>query len=74
MEPTLGQIKEYIRVHNIKLPQMETEISENSDVQLYGNNENAEEYFQYYLDHSVEIHDWLNNTEKEEQNKIGMKK
>ena len=66
MEPTLGQIKEYIRVHNINLKDDKI-LKNDDDIQLYGDSEDAELYFQYYLEHSVEIHKWLNNEEKESE-------
>lgn len=69
MEPTLGQIKEYIRVHNINLKDDKI-LKNDDDIQLYGDNEDAELYFQYYLEHSVEIHKWLDNEEKESEMSI----
>lgn len=69
MEPTLGQIKEYIRVHNINLKDDQI-LKNDDDIQLYGDSEDAELYFQYYLEHSVEIHKWLNNEEKESEMSI----
>lgn len=67
MEPTLGQIKEYIREHGIDL-QIPTEKSPtmSGNVQLFGDI-SAETYFQYYLEHSVEIHEWLNKEEQEKE-------
>lgn len=68
MEPTLGQIKEYIRKQGIEL-HIPTEKSPTAsgNVQLYGDIA-AETYFQYYLEHSVEIHEWLTKGEKEKEN------
>lgn len=62
MEPTLGQIKEYLVAHNVSLE--ESLLETNDNFQLYGENSEAEKYFQYYLEHSVEIHEWLNKPEE----------
>lgn len=57
MEPTLGDIKFYCESNNVKvdIPQKE----DNSSGIAFKNPE-MEAYFQYYIEHSVEIADWFN--------------
>ena len=54
MEATLGEIKEYCEVHNIKIKVSE----ENNEIDLYGNS-TTEAYFNYYIEHRNEINKWL---------------
>ncbi len=66
MEPTLAQIKEYIMEKGINV--FADTISENrSEFQLFGDNQ-TEVYYQYYLEHSVEICEWLNGATKQTDN------
>ena len=59
MEPTLSQIKEYIREKDIDVFQvLNIDTSKDSGNFLFGDNQ-SEVYFQYYLEHSVEIGEWL---------------
>lgn len=57
MEPTLSQIKEYLRENDIDIFEANIKSEENEISILFENNN--EEYFQYYMNHSVEITDWL---------------
>ncbi|MGN1371263.1 MAG: hypothetical protein ACI4XM_03200 [Candidatus Coprovivens sp.] len=61
MEPTISQIKEYIREKNIDIFKVLNIDSNNTnDNFLFGGNQ-SEVYYQYYLEHSVEIGNWLSN-------------
>lgn len=70
MEPTLAQIKEYLMEKGISLSSPLPEAQ--SNIQFFGDTTN-EIYFKYYLEHSVEIHEWLNkdyNIKDNEENFI----
>ena len=62
MEPSLGEIKEYLREKGIELApnpkrfQLGDETLEDSP---------AEKYFSYYVEHSVEIEEWRRGRQKE---------
>lgn len=71
MEPTLAQIKEYIMEKGIDVF-ADTNIEDNNGFQLYGDNQ-LEVYYQYYLEHSVEIGEWLNNSLKEADNALSFR-
>lgn len=58
MEPTLSQIKEYLRENHIDIIKADINSEEDNKISILFDNNN-EEYFQYYLNHSVEITDWL---------------
>lgn len=59
MEPTISQIKEYLREKNIDVFQvLNIDITEESDNFLFGT-DHSEVYYQYYLEHSIEIGEWL---------------
>lgn len=58
MEPTLAQIKEYLLENKIDISNnISPKIQET--INLFGNND-LDVYYQYYLDHSAEIVQWLN--------------
>ncbi len=70
MEPTISQIKEYVREKNIDIfMELGVDSSRSSDNFLYGDNQ-IEVYYQYYLEHSVEIVEWLNKDHNMEERKI----
>ena len=53
MEPTISQIKEYVREKNIDIfRELGVDSSLSGDNSLYGDNQ-IEVYYQYYLEHSV---------------------
>lgn len=59
MEPTISQIKEYLREKNINIFQvLNIDITKDSNKFLFGTNY-SEVYYQYYLEHSIEIGEWL---------------
>ncbi len=59
MEPTISQIKEYLREKNIDIFQvLNIDITKDSNNFIFGSNHN-EVYYQYYLEHSLEIGEWL---------------
>ncbi len=63
MEPTLSQIKEYLREKSINVFEVQgREEESDNELSLFGNGE-AEIYFQYYLEHCNEIAEWLTQTE-----------
>lgn len=58
MEPTLAQIKEYLLENKIDISNnISPKIQET--INLFGNND-LDVYYQYYLDHSAEIVQWIN--------------
>ena len=60
MEPTLAQIKEYVREKNIDVFRvLNIERNPNTTSLTFGNNL-AKVYFAYYLEHSIEISEWMN--------------
>lgn len=62
MEPTLAQIKEYVREKGIDVFKvLSLESNSNSRSLAFGDNQ-IEAYFQYYLEHSAEIVNWMNKT------------
>ena len=62
MEPTLAQIKEYVREKGIDVFKvLNLESNSNSRSLAFGDNQ-IEAYFQYYLEHSAEIVNWMNKT------------
>ena len=63
MEPTLAQIKEYVREQGIDVfSVLNMKESPNATSLAFGSHQ-TEIYFQYYLEHSTEIVDWLNKTQ-----------
>lgn len=61
MDITLNQIKEYCEENNIKLDipsSEEDQLPVTMQIQPYGDPE-AETYFNYYIENSVEIDKWL---------------
>lgn len=59
MEPTLSQIKEYVREKDIDVFKISDFDSTDEETNfLYGDSK-SNVYFQYYLEHSVEIAEWL---------------
>ena len=71
MEPTLAQIKEYLIEKGIDVF-ADNSSENNSAFQLFGENK-MEVYYQYYLDHSVEIGEWLNDSLKETDNVLSFR-
>jgi hypothetical protein len=70
MEPTISQIKEYVREKNIDIfRELGVDSGLSGDNSLYGDNQ-IEVYYQYYLEHSVEIVEWLNNNHDMEERKM----
>mgnify|MGYP003410693640 FL=1 len=70
MEPTVSQIKEYVREKNIDVFQvLNIDTSKDSGNFLFGDNQN-EVYYQYYLEHSIEIGEWLSNNILSEERRI----
>ena len=60
MEPTLAQIKEYVREKGIDVfGVLNREMNPNATSLAFGDNQ-TEAYFEYYLEHSTEIVDWMN--------------
>lgn len=59
MEPNLAQIKEYLMEKGIDIFNNISRENDNS-FNLFGDNQ-IEAYYQYYLEHSTEICEWLNN-------------
>lgn len=57
MEPTLGDIKLYCESNNIKID-IPPKNNNSQEFSLLKNPE-AEAYFQYYIEHSVEISNWF---------------
>ena len=67
MEPTLAQIKEYVREKNIDIyGALNIECDPDATSLAFGDNE-TEAYFQYYLEHSAEIVDWMNKDQIKDQ-------
>ncbi len=60
MEPTLDQIKEYVLSNGISLE----EKSNNEKLLDVFEKTNNLKYYEYYLNHSNEINDWLLNTDE----------
>lgn len=59
MEPTLAQIKEYVREKNIDVfGVLNIERTQNTTSLAFGDNQ-TEAYFAYYLEHSTEIVEWM---------------
>lgn len=59
MEPTLAQIKEYVREKNIDVfGVLNIERTPNTTSLAFGDNQ-TEAYFAYYLEHSTEIVEWM---------------
>jgi hypothetical protein len=59
MEPTLAQIKEYVREKNIDVfGVLNIERTQNTTSLAFGDNQ-TEVYFAYYLEHSTEIVEWM---------------
>lgn len=70
MEPTISQIKEYIREKDIDVFQvLNIDTNKDSGNFLFGDNQNSI-YYQYYLEHSVEIGEWLTNALVNEERRI----
>ena len=67
MEPTLAQIKEYVREKNIDIyAALKIEAKPDATSLAFGSNE-TEAYYQYYLEHSTEIVDWINRNQTKDQ-------
>ena len=62
MEPTLAQIKEYVREKGIDVFKVLSLESNSSSRSLAFGDNQIEAYFQYYLEHSAEIVNWMNKT------------
>ena len=62
MEPTLAQIKEYVREKGIDVFKVLSIESNSSSRSLAFGDNQIEAYFQYYLEHSAEIVNWMNKT------------
>ncbi len=60
MEPTLAQIKEYVREKGIDVFKVLSLESNSSSRSLAFGDNQIEAYFQYYLEHSAEIVNWMN--------------
>ena len=59
MEPTLAQIKEYVREKDIDVfGVLNIEKNPNTNSLAFGDNQ-TEAYFAYYLEHSPEIVEWM---------------
>lgn len=70
MEPTISQIKEYLREKNIDVFKvLDIDTTKDSGNFLFGDNQ-TEAYYQYYLEHSVEIGEWLSNDFVNEERSI----
>ena len=67
MEPTLAQIKEYVREKGIDVfGVLNIDTNSNTNSLAFGDNQ-TEAYFQYYLEHSIEIVDWMNKDQINEE-------
>lgn len=67
MEPTLAQIKEYVREKGIDVfGVLNIERNSTTPSLAFGDNQ-TEAYFQYYLEHSTEIVDWMNKDQITEE-------
>lgn len=67
MEPTLAQIKEYIREKGIDVfGVLNLERNSNTTSLAFGDNQ-TEAYFKYYLEHSTEIVEWMNQDQIKEE-------
>ena len=67
MEPTLAQIKEYVREKGIDVfGVLNIERNSTTPSLVFGDNQ-TEAYFQYYLEHSTEIVDWMNKDQITEE-------
>ena len=62
MEPTLAQKKEYVREKGIDIFKVLSLESDSNTTSLAFGDNKTEAYFQYYLEHSAEIVDWMNKT------------
>ena len=60
MEPTLSQIKEYVREKGIDIFGTLKENDNPNTTSIAFGDYQTEAYFQYYLEHSPEIVDWMN--------------
>ena len=67
MEPTLAQIKEYVREKGIDVfGVLNIERNSTTPSLVFGDNQ-TEAYFQYYLEHSTEIVEWMNQDQNIEE-------
>ncbi len=67
MEPTLAQIKEYVREKEIDVfGALNIECNSSTPSLAFGDNQ-TEVYFKYYLEHSSEIVDWMNTNQITEE-------
>ena len=67
MEPTLAQIKEYVREKDIDVfGVLNIERNPNTTSLAFGDNQ-TEAYFAYYLEHSTEIVEWMNKDQITEE-------
>lgn len=67
MEPTLAQIKEYVREKGIDVFKVLCLDSNHNTTSLAFGDNQTEAYFQYYLEHSAEIVDWMNKTPRTDE-------
>lgn len=67
MEPTLAQIKEYVREKGIDVFKVLCLNSNQDTTSLAFGDNHTEAYFQYYLEHSAEIVDWMNKSPETEK-------
>lgn len=73
MEPTLAQIKEYVREKEIDVfgvLNIDNNLSTSS--LAFGDNQ-TEAYFKYYLEHSTEIVDWMNTNQITEETAMSLR-
>ncbi len=67
MEPTLAQIKEYVREKGIDVfGVLNLDRNSNTTSLAFGDNQ-TEVYFEYYLEHSTEIVEWMNQDQNIEE-------
>ena len=67
MEPTLAQIKEYVREKGIDVfGILNIDSNSNTSSLAFGDNQ-TEAYFEYYLEHSVEIGEWMKKAQISEE-------
>ena len=67
MEPTLAQIKEYVREKGIDLFGILGGRNESNTSSLAFGDHQTEVYFEYYLEHSIEICEWMKNNQRTEE-------
>ena len=73
MEPTLAQIKEYVREKGIDVfGVLNIDSNSNTSSLAFGNNQ-TEAYFEYYLEHSEEIGEWMKNAQFSEDSIMSLR-